>query len=148
MAEMLAVAGGIASFTQVIDSVGKVVEVVINFCQDMKDAPSELRQIRDKLLLLRGSLDDFQQYLTDFDDDFLLPPDLRLLLNKSILSVHKNIRELQHICQKSNGTDIQPMRRRFKHRGTVSSACRSITAVFDVFENHCTSMSATTGYER
>lgn len=75
MAECLAVPGGIASFVQILDAVIKLVGVFSTFCRDMKDAPSEVKRIRDKLLLLQTSLESSQQCFADVDGDILLPPD-------------------------------------------------------------------------
>lgn len=115
MAECLAVPGGIASFVQILDAVIKLVGVFSTFCRDMKDAPSEVKRIRDKLLLLQTSLESSQQCFADVDGDILLPPDLGLVLKNGILSVQTTIKELQHTFQRAmSANSMESIRRRLR----------------------------------
>lgn len=46
MAEVLIIAGGIASFSRLLSNVIGTIEVITTFCGELQDAPSELYRVK------------------------------------------------------------------------------------------------------
>jgi hypothetical protein len=99
MAEVLLVAGGVASTAQILSTAVKSYEILTKFCHDFHDAPMELARIRDNVCILKTSLNEIQAFLNIFPDDTLLPPDLRQVLSKAFSLVQVDIDALGQIKQ-------------------------------------------------
>lgn len=76
MTEVLAVTGGVAGFAQILHYILKASGVLIDICHEVKDAPCALRRIRDRLNLLKATLETFQRFLTQGDVDTILESEL------------------------------------------------------------------------
>ena len=114
MAEILAITGGIASFAQILACSITASKELTEFCDNLQDAPAELHRIRDQVILLRSSLESLQQHLGSFDDDILLPLDLRLLVRKAMRPVWNTLIELQRQRPMSEELNAEPLRKRVK----------------------------------
>lgn len=68
------------SFTQLLAHVLRTSKTLVVFYQDLKDAPSHLKQVKQRLLLLLCILEVYEAHLREIEDDRLLPPNLRMLL--------------------------------------------------------------------
>jgi hypothetical protein len=73
---VLGVAGGIASFDQILDGVVQVIGLVSDKRHSFKEAPSELHQIRTKLSSLQALHVHTESYLIGFPDAEILPADM------------------------------------------------------------------------
>jgi hypothetical protein len=114
MAEVLTVTGGAASLAQILAYAAKTAEIITEFCHAMDDAPAEIQRTRDKIVLLKVFLDDFQLFVNHFDDQVLLPLYLRQILRNAIHSVFEAIIEIQRTCSVANGVDMKTKMRRLK----------------------------------
>jgi hypothetical protein len=112
MAEVLAVAGGVASFAQILTVVVNTVQVVASFCHDFQDAPSELLQIQSKLEILRKTLEEFRFFLLDLPNDDLLLLDMRQLLWEAVSKIQANITAIQSLTLTRSSTSPKSVRRR------------------------------------
>ncbi|OQE25335.1 hypothetical protein PENSTE_c006G09536 [Penicillium steckii] len=98
MADPLTIVGGIASFAQVLGGVVKTTQAIYNVCHAVQDAPDELRRINETLLALKLALESTQTQVGGFDDDELLPPDLRCIMQTNITSIHDDVIALKQKC--------------------------------------------------
>ena len=114
MAEVLAVTGGVASLAQILAYAAKTAEMITEFCHAMDDAPAEIQRTRDKIVLLKVFLDDFQLFVNHFDDQVLLPLYLRQILRHAIHSVFEAVIEIQRTCSVANGVDMKTKMKRLK----------------------------------
>ena len=114
MAEILAVTGGIASFAQILAYSITASRELTELCDNLRDAPAELHRIRDQAILLCRSLDSLQRHLGSFDDDILLPLDLRLLVRKAMRPVWNTLIELQRQCPTPEELNAETLRKRVK----------------------------------
>lgn len=114
MAEVLAIAGGIASFAQILATAVKACEKITQFCQDFQDAPMELLRIRDKMCILKASLLEIQRFLFAFPDDVLLPPDLRKVLVNVFDFVQVNVVALDQVSRLQAGCSSRSVGKRLR----------------------------------
>ena len=137
MAEVLAIAGGIALFNQILLYAAKASLILNDILHKAENAPTALRQIRDKLVLLNATLESFQQFLSKYDDDAILPQDFRLLLENVIWPVFECAEKLEHVVQKAVSSDIKRKRKRMQWAFLTSHVTK--TAIDDLNrseENH------------
>jgi hypothetical protein len=114
MAELLAVVGAAASFTQLFDVIVRFSSAIEHFCHSIEDAPSELYRIQAKLALLSVSLSSFQQHLRDLKNDEILPGDLRLSLQIALRHVAEVITDVEHESSITDTVNTATLKRRFK----------------------------------
>ncbi len=114
MTEVLAITGGVAAFAQILDYTLKASGVLINICHEVKDAPCALRRIRDRLNLLKATLETFQRFLAQGDVDAMLERELRQLLENSIRPVYDCTEHLDQILQNHVGSGTVKKRNRIE----------------------------------
>jgi hypothetical protein len=95
MAEALAAVGALASSAQILSYIFQAAEAVAKFCDTVRDAPSNLRRIRDKLRTLHEAVVGVCNYLQAFDDDLVLPLDLRAILVDAIGHLKDDLDKIQ-----------------------------------------------------
>lgn len=69
--------GATASIAQLATYVLKTTKALVLFSQEVDNVPSELEQVRHRLLLLAQILDTFQNWLDDCDEEILMPAEVR-----------------------------------------------------------------------
>jgi hypothetical protein len=114
MADPFTVIGGIASIAQILGCIIQTAEAIKGFCDDVQDAPAELQRIKNKLIILKGTLAHFQQYLDVFDDDIVVPPEVRETLILATLEVQRNVEALQEACKHPDTPGTISVRRKLK----------------------------------
>ncbi|KAF2494395.1 ankyrin [Lophium mytilinum] len=114
MAEVVAVTGGIASIAQILVYTVKTVKVITDFCDDLRDAPTEFSRIKYRIILLQSILSSIHDALNASVDDGLLPPQLRRITLDAIRSVYDSIINLQRKCLISEMTNEKTLKNRFK----------------------------------
>ncbi|KAJ6101900.1 hypothetical protein N7486_004327 [Penicillium sp. IBT 16267x] len=114
MADPLSIVGSVASFSQLLGLVLKTTEGIVTICHAVKDAPDEVRRINDKLLAIKMALESMQSQIGEFNDDELLPSDLRYVLQNAITSIHDDVVSLKQRCQHYADSDCTAVRGRLK----------------------------------
>ena len=114
MAEVLVVVAGTASFAQLLGQIIQTSEAVHHIYTAVKDAPAKIRRIKDKLSLLRRGLEEIQQYLQSFEDNVVLPIDLREAIAESIRRINGDIQEVQNAFQTHGSAVRMSLRERLK----------------------------------
>lgn len=84
--EVLGAFAAAASISQLITYTLQASRAVNTLYKNFQDAPSELRRIEEKLLLLQHSLEFFGRYLAGVNDAEVFPPDLQVLLSSALSS--------------------------------------------------------------
>ena len=107
MADPLAVIGGIASVAQIFGCIVQTTETIAKFCHEVQDAPTELHRIKDKLIILKIVLENFQHHLQEFDDDVVVPPDLRELLMRAVTAVKGDAEALQYALNEFDSVSVR-----------------------------------------
>ncbi|KAF2796340.1 ankyrin [Melanomma pulvis-pyrius CBS 109.77] len=92
--EIIAGVAVAASFTQLLAHVLRTSKTLFVFYQDFKDAPSHLKHVQQKLLLLLCILEVYEVHLREIDDDRLLPSNLRMLLQIVLQRLDDDIFEM------------------------------------------------------
>ena len=92
--EIIAGVAVAASFTQLLAHVLKTSKTLFVFYQDLKDAPSHLKHVQQRLLLLLCILEVYEAHLREIEDDRLLPPNLRMLLQIVLQRLDNDIFEM------------------------------------------------------
>jgi hypothetical protein len=97
MAEILAVAGGVASFGQILGGFIKVADLLSSFARNFRNAPSEFLRIQHKVTVIRGLLNVIQTGLSNYPEDIQPPPDLRQLLSEALSQVQAHVDEISSV---------------------------------------------------
>lgn len=114
LGEALAGVAAVASVSQLLAYLMQISQVLATFYQDMEDAPSEIKRIHQKLLMLHGGLKFFKISLKDVDDEALLPLELRTLLESALQKVYNTIIEMQQKCLKKLEKEPHKLSSRFR----------------------------------
>jgi hypothetical protein len=88
--------------------------VTYNIYHAVQDAPDELRRINETLLALKVALESTRIQVGDLDDDELLPPDLRCIMQNTITSIYKDVVALKQKCHGCANSDSAAIRERLK----------------------------------
>jgi hypothetical protein len=112
MAEVIAVAGGIASISQVLVYFAQITKYSIKFYTSFTEAPRVLGQINEKLHILQQILEQVQSYATECDDDDLLPTETKELLLQSVNRVQSSLNEAKLKCEAVAGGNIKKKMKR------------------------------------
>jgi DNA repair ATPase RecN len=112
MAELLVAAGAVASVSQIAVYLSKSLISIQQFCESVSNAPHELDQIRTRIKLLHAVLKDLQDLLPTFQDDDILPPDLRNLLHDTIRGLLGQVERAHSDCRAINCGDLINRRKR------------------------------------
>ncbi|KAF3399279.1 hypothetical protein DPV78_006258 [Talaromyces pinophilus] len=99
MAEVIAVAGGIASATQVLAYLARVTTHTVSFYNSFTEAPRVLGQIEEKLHILKQIIGQVQSYTTECDDNDLLPTETKELLLQTVKRVQYSLNKAKSKCQ-------------------------------------------------
>jgi hypothetical protein len=114
MAEVLAVAGGVASFAHMLDTAIKSSKALAKFYHDFHNAPAEQQRVQLKCCVLKTILEDVQNFLTDFPDDVVLPLHLRQTLFKACDLVRCDIAALQQTSHSYALSSSKSVRKRLR----------------------------------
>lgn len=99
MAEVIAVAGGIASVTQVLVYLAQVTTNTVSFYNSFTEAPRVLGQIEEKLHILKQIIGQVQSYTTECDDNDLLPTETKELLLQTVKRVQYSLNKAKSKCE-------------------------------------------------
>ena len=91
MAEVLAVAGGIASFGQIVLGFMKIGDSFSQLLKDYRNAPSELARIHQKIAFVQETATAISNILSGYPVDLQPPPDLRQLLSGALVHVQSRV---------------------------------------------------------
>jgi hypothetical protein len=89
--EPLAIAGGIASFGQILNGFIKTVDVLSDLLQTCKDATAELLRINVQISSFRAAVITTESLLSDMCDADALPPDLSTVLTMTFSQVQHDL---------------------------------------------------------
>lgn len=92
MTEVIAVAGGIASVSQLLVYLAQITRHVVCFYSSFTEAPKVLDQIKEKLHILQQIIGQVQSYTVECNGD-LLPVETKELLSQSIKRVQSSLDE-------------------------------------------------------
>jgi hypothetical protein len=112
MPELLTIVSGIASFAQILDCATQTCGTIAVVCKDTKDAPIELKRIKDKLDTLRQNLEHLREYLETLGDEVVLPVDLSYTLMSAITRVCEDVKAVESECVVTSLAELHSMRRR------------------------------------
>jgi hypothetical protein len=112
MAEVIAVAGGIASVSQVLVYFAQITRCSISFYSSFTEAPRVLGQIKEKLHILQQILRQVQSYTTECDDGDLLPTETKELLLQSVNRVQSSLNKAKLQCEVVTGGNIKKKMKR------------------------------------
>ncbi|KAH6892431.1 ankyrin repeat-containing domain protein [Thelonectria olida] len=112
MAEIIAVVGGIASVSQVLVHLAQVTKEIVDFCNNVAEAPRILLQIQDKLRFLQQVLKQLRSFVVDCNDSDILTPETRGLLLDATFRVQDTLSKAQQKGQTVANHDIRKTRKR------------------------------------
>lgn len=112
--EVLAGIAAVASVSQLLAYTMKVCQALVVLVRRMEDAPSELKRLKRKALLLHNGLRFLTSDIMNCDDSVLLPPELRTLLELALEDLHGIIDELGKKCLKQDAQTICKLQNRFR----------------------------------
>lgn len=84
MAEVIVVAGGIASVTQVLIYLSQKTRHTISFYSSFTEVPKVLEQVKEKLHILQQIIVQVQSYSAECADGDLLPTETKELLLQAV----------------------------------------------------------------
>lgn len=99
MAEVIAVAGGIASVSQLLLYLAQVTTRTVRFYNSFTEAPRVLGQIEEKLRILKQIIGQVQSYTTECDDSDLLPTETKDLLLQTVSRVQSSLDKAKLKCE-------------------------------------------------
>jgi predicted lipoprotein len=95
MAEGLAIVGGIASISQILELTIKSAKRLRKLSQDVKDAPLEIKRLQNKLSALQIVLQGVTKLIENVDEDTIFPPEQRSMLEDVVKQVQEDVEELE-----------------------------------------------------
>jgi hypothetical protein len=116
--EALAGIAAVASISQILAYCAKTMGILAKFCNDVKDAPSELRRLEHKILLLHHGFGVLETFLSDVDDEELFSVDIRVPMQAILLEVDTIVHSLREGCL--NHTSRRPDRFRTRFQFALS----------------------------
>lgn len=112
MAEIIAVAGGIASVTQVLIYLSQVTRNTISFYSSFTEAPKVLEQIKEKLHILQQIIGQVQSYSAECDDGDLLPTETKELLLQAVNRIQSSLDQAKLKCEVVAGGNVKKKMKR------------------------------------
>ncbi|KAI9891583.1 MAG: hypothetical protein M1814_002517 [Vezdaea aestivalis] len=114
MAEALVAVSGVASIAQLVVYLVKTIKAVTEFYNTVHNAPAQVRRIEEQLGMLNTVVDDIRTYQKLFDDDIILPPNLRQKLFESIKRINDTMHRIQSNLKLYELTSKKNLRGRMK----------------------------------
>lgn len=114
----LGVVAATASFSQLVAYASQIGQAIAKFRRDVENVPAEMQRIQRLVLLLHHGLDYLSTQVTLLDDDELLPPKLRDLLDSTLRNVDEALVRLRKKCSKTNVGGSSKLRSRLKFAWT------------------------------
>ncbi|OKL59087.1 hypothetical protein UA08_05842 [Talaromyces atroroseus] len=112
MAGLIAVAGGIASVSQVLVYLAQTTKHVVEFYGDFTEAPIVLHRIKEKLHLLQQMIAQVQSYVIEHHDSDILPSETKELLLGSVRRVQDSLDKAKLKCHKVTDKNIKKTMKR------------------------------------
>lgn len=110
----LGVVAATASFSQLLAYALQTGQAIAKFLHDVENSPVEMERIRRIVLLLHHGLDYLCSQVPVLDDDELLPPKLRDLLESALRNVDEALVGLRKKCLEANVGGSSKLRSRLK----------------------------------
>jgi hypothetical protein len=96
--EALAGVAAAASFSQLVAYLVKTSFALTKFCQDIKNAPTEIVRVKHKVLLLHHEFDILRTIIQDIQDDEILSADIRIPLQIVLSEVDEIVYSMKKRC--------------------------------------------------
>jgi hypothetical protein len=112
MSDPLTVIGAVASVSQILILLCQTSTRLKKFCEAVSNAPIELSQLNEKLLLFRGILKELSDSFDEYGDDAVLPVDLRNLTQSFIVKIQETVQLAQLGCHVASTSDFNRVRKR------------------------------------
>jgi hypothetical protein len=112
MAEVVAVAGGIASVSQLLVYLAQITRHTISFYNSFTEAPKVLDRIKEELHILQQIIGQVQSYPTECDNGDLLPVEAKELLLQTVKRVQSSLDKAKLKYEVVAKNDIKKMMKR------------------------------------
>jgi chromosome segregation ATPase len=114
MAEVLVAISAIASITQLVVYIVKTTKAVTKFHSTIQNAPAQIRRIEEKLGTLKNVVEETQTYQQLFDDDLVLPLDLRQALFETVKRTNETVTRIQSRLELDEKSSRESLRGKMK----------------------------------